>query len=146
MVKNMTKKAKYQISKNSFIWINVTTLDEFEIIKKLNNEFDKEKKKEKTYRKKTISLDRLQDEYNYEFADFNYSSDKTYFIEFRSTEIRKAIGTLPERQRQVIVEYFYNDKSLRKIARENNISITTIRESFHSALKKLRDKLLIFSE
>lgn len=49
--------------------------EEIELIKDLNNEFDKEKKKEKTYRKKTISLDMLQKKYNYEFADLDYSPD-----------------------------------------------------------------------
>ncbi|MCH5180971.1 MAG: sigma-70 family RNA polymerase sigma factor [Erysipelotrichales bacterium] len=137
---------KYQISKTRFIWVATATNEELKLIKHLNNEFDKERKKEKTYKKNTISLNMLEEKCNFEYADSSDSPEEFFNNEFRNNEIMKAIRALPMRQKQVILEFFYNDKSLRQIARENNVSISTIRESFHSALKTLRKKLQIFAE
>lgn len=142
----MVKQEKYQISKNRYILIEITTPEESKIIKILNNEFDKEKKKEKTYRKKTISLNMLQEKYSYEFANIDFNPDKDYVIKERNEIIMSSINTLSKRQKQIIFEHFFNYKSLRKIALENNLSSTSVREYYYSALKKLKKKLIIFKE
>lgn len=139
-------RVKYQISSKKYIWIDTLNYEEIEIIQYLNNEFDKEKKKTKAYRKNTISLNLIEEKYNFEFADFENSLAENLEEKFQKQEIYKAINALPKRERQVIIDYFYKDKSLRQIARENHLSITTIRESYHAAIKRLRKKLKKFVE
>ncbi len=52
-----------------------------------------------------------------------------------------ALEKLTRCQRFVIVEHFYNDKSLRQIARENKLAYSTVYEIYHAALAKLRKEL-----
>lgn len=132
------KKMKYQITVKSFIWMEVKTKNEEKLIKDLNNEFDKEKKKNRTYRKNTVSADRLLDEYMYELPDNSPTILERIIARDKKREIRSAIKKLPNRQKETIIEHFYKDKSLRQIAREKHLNEKTIRESYHSALKNLK--------
>lgn len=61
--------------------------------------------------------------------------------EERNRQIRQAVQMLPKIQRYVIEQYFWEGKSLRQIARERDVNIKTVRESYHSAMAKLYDVL-----
>lgn len=132
------KKMKYQITVKSYIWMEAKTKDEEKLIKDMNNEFDKEKKKNRTYRKNTVSADMLLDEYMYELPDNSPTILETIIARDKNREIHLAIKKLPNRQKETIIEHFYNAKSLRQIAREKHLNEKTIRESYHAALKNLK--------
>lgn len=132
------KKMKYQISLKSFIWIEVNSKEEEIIIKDLNNEFDKDKKRNRTYMKNTVSVDRHKVDFIYEFPDNSPTISEKLITRDEKRELCSAINKLPKRQKETIVEYFYKDKSLRQIAREKHLNDKTVRESYHSALENLR--------
>lgn len=60
---------RYQLTKKQFIILEVESPKELDIIKEMNNEFDKQKKKDITFHKLTISLDMLKEQSNFEIAD-----------------------------------------------------------------------------
>lgn len=132
------KKMKYQISLKSFIWIEVNSKEEEIIIKDLNNEFDKDKKRNRTYMKNTVSVDRHKVDFIYEFPDNSPTISEKLITRDEKRELCSAINKLPKRQKETIVEYFYKDKSLRQIAREKHLNDKTVRESYHSGLEKLK--------
>ena len=55
----------------------------------------------------------------------------------QNEEIMKAINKLTYLQRETIIKYFYQEESLRQIARERGVNKKTVRECYHSAIKKL---------
>jgi len=55
----------------------------------------------------------------------------------QNEEIMKAINKLTYLQRETIIKYFYQEESLRQIARERGVNEKTVRECYHSAIKKL---------
>lgn len=63
--------------------------------------------------------------------------DKLIFNE-KKYEIEHAIKRLPKREKETIIEYFYNGKSLRQIASEKKLNDKTIRESYHAAINNLK--------
>ncbi len=65
----MKKIIRYQLSKKRFLLIIIDTLENLAIIKILNNEFDKDKKKERTYQKNTILLSQLEEDFHIEIVD-----------------------------------------------------------------------------
>lgn len=135
-------KLKYWIGKDKFIEIETDSEEVIQIVNQMNNETDKERKKDRTYRKHVIPMRILCTKYDFEFIDEEaLPSDLTGY---KKTRIYDEIKKLPGRQRQVIIEFFYNGKSLRQIATENNLAITTIVESYHNALNKLKNNLSEF--
>ena len=132
------KKMKYQISVKSFIWIEVNSKEEEIIVKDLNNEFDKYKKRNRTYMKNTVSVDRHKVYFIYEFPDNSPTISEKLITRDEKRELCSAINKLPKRQKETIVEYFYKNKSLRQIAREKHLNDKTVRESYHFALENLR--------
>lgn len=132
------KKMKHQVTVKSFIWVEVNTRREEKIIKDLNNEFDKEKKRNRTYKKNTISASRLENDFMYELPDNSPTIVERLITRERDKQLHSAIKQLPRRQKETIIEHFYQDKSLRQIAREKKISEKTVRESYHSGLEKLK--------
>jgi len=135
---------KYQLTKKQFIILEVESPKDLAIIKEMNNEFDKQKKKDRTFHKLTISLDMLKDQINFEIAD--ESLELELFIEYRKQKIATAIELLPPKQKLVIIEHFYNKKSFRTIAKENNRAVSTIVENCQLALKNLREDLSEFQQ
>lgn len=132
------KKMKYQISVKSFTWIEVNSKEEEMIVKDLNNEFDKYKKRNRTYFKNTVSIDRITKEFMYELPDNSPTIAEKIIAIDKKREIYSAINKLPKRQKETIVEYFYKNKSLRQIAKDKHLNQKTICESYHSAIKNLK--------
>ncbi len=96
-----------------------------------------------------ISIEKLQEESQFELVDEDEPSPEEWYIQTeRNNEIWNALEELPENQREIIFLFFYQGYSLRDIARYKGKNSFTIRKSFHSALEKLRknEKLKKFFE
>ena len=133
----MAKKVKCQLDERRFVFLEVNTDEELEIVIQMNQDLERCKARDRLYRRKTVSLDALFDDYDYEFADDQPSIIDVLVEEERNRQIRKAVQMLPKIQRYVIEQYFWEGKSLRQIARERDVNIKTVRESYHSAMAKL---------
>ena len=56
-------------------------------------------------------------------------------------ELKKAILELSEVQKRRVFKYYFENKTLQKIAEEEGCSITSVKESLDSSINKLRKKL-----
>ena len=55
--------------------------------------------------------------------------------------VRRALGALPDAQRQVVLARVYDDKTFAQIARESGLPLGTVLTRMRLALDKLRDAL-----
>ncbi len=98
------KKIKYQLTARSFILIEPKNKKEEEVIKNVNNEFDKFKKRNRTYIKNTISIDSTLKKGSYELPDDSTDIlDKLIFNE-KKYEIEHAIKRLPKREKERFIK------------------------------------------
>lgn len=133
----MAKKVKYKITERKWIMIDVHTEQEEELVIELNRDINRNARKEKRHKKRNVSVDELFDVYEYELPSGEESALDRLLQEERKLLIKNAINRLPKVQRIIIFEYFWNNKSLREIARERNVDESSIREGYHSAMAKL---------
>ena len=56
-------------------------------------------------------------------------------------ELKKAILELSEVEKRRVIKYYFENKTLQKIAEEEGCSITSVKESLDSSINKLRKKL-----
>lgn len=56
-------------------------------------------------------------------------------------ELKKAILELSEVQKRRVIKYYFENKTLQKIAEEEGCSIASVKESLDSSINKLRKKL-----
>ena len=133
----MAKKMKYKITERKWIMIDIQNEQEEELLIELNRDINRNSRKEKRHRKRNVSIDELLDLYDYEFASNDESFLDVLIKEEEEKIIRQAVANLPPRQKFVIYEYFWKNKSLRDIARENDLHLSTVAEAYHSAMAKL---------
>jgi len=97
------KKIKYQLTARSFILIEPKNKKEEEVIKNLNNEFDKFKKRNRTYIKNTISIDSTLKKGPYELSDNSMDIlDKLIFNEKNMKLNMQLKGFLNEKKKQLL--------------------------------------------
>lgn len=97
------KKIKYQLTGRSFILIEPKNKKEEEVIKNLNNEFDKFKKRNRTYIKNTISIDSTLKKGPYELSDNSMDIlDKLIFNEKNMKLNMQLKGFLNEKKKQLL--------------------------------------------
>ena len=147
----MKKKVIYKVTTKYSIEIETENINEEKIIEELNKEFERQLKQDKTYHARTVSLEYLHQKYGFELADTSLSEDEIELIEQQELEkekfnkkLHEAIDKLTEKQRKVIYMYFWENKTIREIAKELGVYFTTVEESYQSALKKIKKFLRKF--
>ena len=133
----MAKKVKYKITERQWIMIDIHTEQEEELVIELNRDINRNARKEKRQRSRNVSVDELLEVYEYELPSEDESFLDVLIREEKERIIREAVNSLPKRQKFVIVEHFWNNKSLREISRETGLHLSSIAESYHSAMAKL---------
>lgn len=117
------KKIKYQLTARSFILIEPKNKKEEEVIKNLNNEFDKFKKRNRTYIKNNISIDSTLKKGPYELSDNSMDIlDKLIFNE-KKYEIEHAIKRLPKREKKQLLNIFIMVNLCDKLQVKRNLMI-----------------------
>ena len=111
--------------------------EEYVFVKEANRDYENARGRERTYKKKVLSSDLLYENEGFEVMDESLNPLERLILEERNNYIMSAINKLTKIQKQVILDFFWKDKSLRQISRDRNVSITTVRESYHSALARL---------
>ena len=133
----MAKKVKYKITERKWIMIDLHTEQEEELVIELNRDINRNARKEKRQRSRNVSVDELLEVYEYELPSGDESFLDALIREEKERIIREAVNSLPKRQKFVILEHFWNNKSLREISRETGLHLSSIAESYHSAMAKL---------
>lgn len=73
-----------------------------------------------------------------DIADDTDSSLEQIIQDENKMEVRKAIDTLPDYQKEVIILRFYHDLKIREIAKITKSSVPTVKSRLQQGLKKLR--------
>ena len=133
----MREKIKYQVTNKRFYVVEVSSSLEKQIICDLNNEFDKTKKRNRTYCKHNVSLENLVETIKKEPSSNSIFVEEIVIDKIQKEQICNAINKLTYLQKDTIIQHFYQEKSLRQIARERGVNEKTVRECYHSAIKKL---------
>lgn len=76
---------------------------------------------------------------NFEYSFLNEEKCK-------NEELVKALKQLTEKQRKVIIQYYYKNKKLKEIAKEMNKDESTVRKLKDRAIEKLRNYLEVKNE
>lgn len=136
-IKNMEFK-KYYLEPKKYINIAVNSDEDLLIVRFGNNETDKERKRNYTIYKNCVAMESIEET----ITDVKSELNDYYNTKELKNAIKLALEKLTKLQKQVIIEHFYNEKSLRQIARERGTSISTIVEIKSRALNNLRKEII----
>lgn len=129
---------KYYLEPKKYINITINSDEELLIVRFGNNETDKERKRGYTIYKNCVAMENIEEVIpDIENEVYSYYNKKEL-----QNAVQLALTKLTRLQKQVVIEHFYNGKSLRQIAREREVSISTIVEIKAKALKILRKELV----
>lgn len=132
------KLKKYYLEPKKYINITINSDEELLIVRFGNNETDKERKRGYTIYKNCVAMENIEEVIpDIENEVYSYYNKKEL-----QNAVQLALTKLTRLQKQVVIEHFYNGKSLRQIAREREVSISTIVEIKTKALKNLRKELV----
>ena len=110
-----------------------------------NATFDEESQsniREAVY-KTILSVDEMAEGDNpTQIRDFKRNPEEKVIFSELSESIKQAIKTLPPRERELIECKFFNDKKLREISEEFNLSPSRISRIIQSGLNKIRKELV----
>jgi len=137
----INKKVVYQITKTKYQMIEVETLEEEEIIKELNRDFDRNEKREKVIQTKCISLEYLHEKTGYEPVDMSLTGEQAYDKEIFNERLHQAIDSLTPKQKEVIIKVFFENKTKAEVAKELGVKKSTISITLERALNNLRGLL-----
>lgn len=89
-----------------------------------------------------LSINELQDQENpIQIIDNKITPDKKFEVDDLNVLIEKSIKKLPIRERSIIESRFYNDKRIKDIAEEFNISPSRISRIIQAGLDKIKKDL-----
>ena len=129
---------KYYLEPKKYINIAVNSNEDLLIVRFGNNETDKERKRSYTIYKNCVAMENIEET----ITDAKSELTNYYNTKELKNAIKLALEKLTKLQKQVIIEQFYNEKSLRQIARERGTSISTIVEIKSRALNNLRKEII----
>lgn len=135
------KKVVYQITRTKYQMIEVETIEDENIIKELNRDFERNEKREKVMKTKCISLEYLYEKTGYEPVDMSLTGEQEYEKDIFNEKLHQAINSLTPRQKEIVKMYFWENKTFREIGKELGIHFTTVKEAYDVAIKKLRKYL-----
>lgn len=93
--------------------------------------------------KTILSTDEMFDsDKPYEVRDSKKTPEESYEFEQISQAIKKAISTLPRRERELIESKFFKEKKLHELSDEFSISSSRISRIIKSGLDKIKDELI----
>lgn len=83
----------------------------------------------------------LDDERSYDIAD-KFDIEAEVERRLRNEKVRAAINRLPKEERNLIVDYFFNDMSLRSLAKKYSVSHMTIHNTINKILEKIKSDII----
>ena len=96
-----------------------------------------------TIYKTILSTDEMLDnDKPFEIKDLRKNPEESYEFEQMSEAIKKAIATLPQRERDLIESKFFKEKKLHELSDEFSISPSRISRIIKSGLDKIKDELI----
>lgn len=87
------------------------------------------------------SLDRLMEDNAHQFSDSHESVEDVVIQKIFLEKLHMALAKLPEKDRELIVALFYEEKSERKYAEQIGVSPSTVHRRREKIIKKLKNYL-----
>lgn len=137
----MKKKVIYQITRHKISKIEITSEEEERVVAEANRDFERIDKRDKRYRLRNSSLEAMTEQVGFDIVDETPSPEESLIksegkAELRA-QVRSALSCLTEKQREVIVLHFWEELSLREIAKKKGVHHSSVEETFAVAMKKL---------
>lgn len=137
----MKKKVIYQITRHKISKIEITSEEEERAVAEANRDFERIDKCDKRYRFRNSSLEAMTEQVGFDIADETPSPEESLIksegkAELRA-QVRSALSCLTEKQREVTVLHFWEELSLREIAKKKGVHHSSVEETFTAAMKKL---------
>ena len=137
MNKNV-KVVKLQISRRKYQLIEAQTEEEVNLIEELNRDFYRFEKSEQRLKSRSISHDRLIEDYEYELASNDLNPMEKLLIEDRKKAIYSALDTLGEIEKKIFILHTIDELSFSAIASIVNLSKTAVIKKYNVAKDKLQ--------
>lgn len=139
------KKVVYQITRKRYELVEVETLEQEELIKELNRDFEREEKRTKTMRTRCVSLDYLYEKEGFELVDNSKTGEELYFEklekELFSERLHLAINSLTPRQKEMVIMIYFENKTQTEVAIHYGISKAAVSRALDRIHNTLRKKL-----
>lgn len=137
MNKNVTV-VKLQITRRKYQLIEAKTKEEVNLIEELNRDFYRFEKSEQRLKSRSISHDRLIEDYEYELPSNDLNPMEKLLIEDRKKAIYSAIDTLGEIEKKIFILHTIDELSFNAIASIVNLSKTAVIKKYNIAKDKLQ--------
>ena len=136
-----SKKIAYQITRTRFIMVEVKNEGEERAIRELNKDCERVYMQERRLQARSISLDNLKEVMGIEPSSRAPAVDEIVIENEMKNALKAAIRKLTDKQRDVIRLYFWKHKTMKAIAEEKHLHISTVSECLASSIKKLKNLL-----
>lgn len=140
----MKKKVIYQITRETFQIIEVENEAEEMAVKIANRDFERTDKQEKRSKARCTSLETMVEVRGFDVADPDSSVEEYVERNEKIRMVRKVLPMLTEKQREVVILRFWDDKTLEEIAEITGLHISSVEARLECAFKKLRKNLKNF--
>ncbi len=146
----MSKKVIYKITTRKTVEIEVETDEQENLVRELNGDTERIATADKRYHRRYISLNKLC---NSSFGEpqGNMLTPEEELLEKESQEelqalIQMALEGLTERQRELIHLRYWKERTLKEIAEQKDLHISTVAEGIDAAIKKIKKNLENFGK
>ena len=135
---NNIKVVKLQISRKQYQLIEAKNEEEVNLVEDLNRDFYRFQKSEQRLKSRSISHDRLFDDYEYELPSSDINPIEKLLIEDRNKSIYNAINSLSEIEKKIFILRANDELAFSAIASIVNLSKTAVIKKYNGAKAKLQ--------
>lgn len=152
----MKIKINYELGNRKFTTIEIEE-EHQDLVKELNKDIKAFDETSRLRRNKSISLNQLQEEYDFEYQtdeldpfeelcnQENLKLKETYSSNLKD-DINNALDNLSEKQKYIFIEHIYKDRKISDIAKELNISRQAVLKTYNTAKEKLKENLIKYKK
>ena len=132
------KVVKLQISRKKYQLIEAKNKEEVNLVEELNRDFYRFEKSEQRLSSRSISHDRLIDDYKYELPSNDANPMGKLLIEDRKKALYKAFDFLDKVSKNILLLYLIDNLTFEQISIKFNIPESTVRYKYKQAIKKMQ--------
>ena len=140
-MKNNLKVVNLQISRNKFQTIDVQTEEEFKLIEELNRDFYKFEKSEQRLHVRSISQEKLFEDYNFEIPSPDNDPMEILLIQDRNKALCVAIESLSEVLKNIFMLHTLENLTFEQISIKLQMPESTVRYKYKAAIKEMQELL-----
>ena len=74
------------------------------------------------------------------FAADTHTPEQSYDVNYTTKQLRRAVDGLPQNQRDVIVGFYFNQHSIKQLAKKLNLTQSAVKSTLHRARKSLKSE------